>query len=167
MSLSYYLNILWILIYCAVIGTAIGLQIFNGEEPCPLCYIQRAAMLLVSLTALMNLHFGIREVHLGLAIIGSLFGGAVALRQIALHACPGSPTFGVPFWGLSLYTWSFLTFASSLLMCAILLLLYKPIQSEKPAEITSATKGVTLLFLLITAVNVVSSYIDCGFGPCD
>ncbi len=165
MKLSNAINSLWILIYCSIIAAAFGVQIFAHEEPCPLCYLQRIGMILVSTGALLNLHFGLRNSHLALSLLGALFGGSVALRQIAIHACPGSSTFGEPIWGLSLYSWSFLTFIASIFMVILLLLVY---QKEKKGftEIGAGTKFVTLIFLFVVAANVVSALLTCGLGAC-
>ena len=70
-------------------------------------------MLLVCSAAAMNLIYGLRPYHYALAIFAALMGGGAAIRQILLHICPGFPTFGIPFWGLNLYTWSFVTFVCS------------------------------------------------------
>ncbi|MCB1111135.1 MAG: disulfide bond formation protein B [Chlamydiales bacterium] len=159
------LHALWIIVYCVIITVAFGLQIFEHEEPCPLCYLQRIAMLLVCLAAAMNLVFGIRTYHYALVIVASLFGGGTAIRQILLHICPGFTQFGIPFWGLSLYTWSFLTFVGSLTATAIFLALYREDQRQK-IELNLFEQIAIGWFALVVCGNIVSSLIDCGLGAC-
>ena len=102
---------------------AIYIQIFWHESPCPLCLLQRLSLIGVFIGFLMNYWFGISSRHYSIALLSAVFGGAVGLRQIALHLVPGSPPFGDPVFGLHLYTWSFLVHvALVLLICALLFL---------------------------------------------
>lgn len=163
----YFLNALWIIIYCVIITGAFGVQLFEGEEPCPLCYLQRAGMISVATAALFNLYFGVRASHYGMALFSSVVGGAIAVRQIALHICPAFPTFGEPFWGLSLYTWSFLTFVASILATALLLMLYRPSQGERPEKVGVLAKLAAGYLFLIIVGNIISALVQCGLGICE
>lgn len=163
----YFLNVLWIIVYCLVITAAFGVQIFEGEKPCPLCYLQRVAMISVSTAALCNLFFGVRPSHYGMALFSSIVGGTIAIRQISLHICPAFPTFGEPFWGISLYTWSFFTFVASILAAALLLMLYRVSQSEKPEKVGFLAKIAAGYLLLIIVGNIISVLIECGLGVCE
>lgn len=162
-----FLNGLWIFIYCAIITAAFGFQIFLGEVPCPLCYLQRVAMISVSTAALFNLYYGVRLSHYGMALFSCIVGGIIAFRQISLHICPAFPKFGIPFFGISLYTWSFLTFVCSVFMVGVLLCLYRPSQSVKPEKMSGFSKLVTGYLILIIIANLLSVYWDCGLGLCE
>ncbi len=164
-ALQRFLNALVILIISGVILAAFGVQIFEGEEPCPLCYLQRAAMIGVAFALALNLKNGIRPQHYGLALLFTLFGGAVALRQISLHVCPQFPKFGLPVLGMSLYTWSFFVFVCSIFAIALLLLLYRKEQKEVPVEKWSLF-AIGLIFF-VTVANVLSTLLQCGFGSCE
>lgn len=156
---------LWIVVYCAIISAAFVMQVTENEEPCPLCYLQRASMLLICTAAAMNILLGIKAFHYGLMILGSLLGSSVAIRQILLHVCPNSPHYGIPFLGLSLYTWSFLTFACSLLATAVLLFFYP--SEEKPAAGINKFQATALVWLLLVIIgNVISTAVDCQLGLC-
>lgn len=159
------INALWILVYCAIITTAFDLQIFEKEVPCPLCYLQRVGMLLVCSAAAMNLICGVRTMHYSLAILGAITGSIVAIRQILLHVCYDFPKFGVPFWGLSLYTWSFLTFACSLILIAVLLAFYKKDQQMR-YKLNYFQKIALGWLVLVIVGNIISVLADCGLGPC-
>lgn len=165
--LVYFLNAVWILVYCLIITGAFGMQIFLGEVPCPLCYLQRVAMISVATAALLNLVHGVQMSHYGMAIFGSLVGGTVAFRQIALHICPAFPKFGIPFWGLSLYTWSFLTFVCSIALVGILLCLYRPSQSVKPGKLDTFGKFVAGYLVIVILGNIFSVLYECGLGICE
>jgi len=158
-------NALWIIIYCAIITIAFNLQVFEGEVPCPLCYLQRVGMLLICSAAAMNLLCGIRPINYSLAIFGALSGSTIAVRQILLHICYDFPKFGVPFWGLSLYTWSFLTFLGSIFVAAILVAIYKK-EQQNTYQLNWFQKIALGWLTLVIIGNIISVLFDCGLGPC-
>src|ERR1700728_1159169 len=123
-DLALVLNAILILILSGILLGAFFVQFYWHEEPCPLCLLQRLGMIGVGIGALLNLKFGIQASHYAVSLLSSLMGGTVALRQISLHVCPGSPQFGIPVLGLSLYTWSFIVFACSVLYISLLMFLY-------------------------------------------
>lgn len=157
-------NALLIYILSGVILSAFGVQIFGHEVPCPLCYLQRVAMLLIALGATLNLCHGANTRYYALILFSSIAGGSVALRQISLHICPGNFPFGMPVLGLSLYTWSFLVFVCSVLFTGLMLLLFKP--EEKKKEFNLFQKGALGLFIFVTTANIFTCFLQCGIGPC-
>jgi len=159
------INALWMVIYCAIITTAFGLQIFKGETPCPLCYVQRIAMLLICTAALFNLIYGIRTYHYTLALLAALIGAAASTRQILLHICPGFPQFGVPFLGLSLYVWSYLTFICSIFLAALLIGFYRR-EQRAPLPLNRFQMLAIFWFTLVIIANIGATLYQCGFGPC-
>ena len=167
MPLKWIRNIhaLWIVVYCAIISAAFLMQILENEEPCPLCYLQRLGMLLICIAATMNLLLGVRVFHYGLMILAALFGGAVAIRQILLHICPTFSTFGIPFLGLSLYTWSFLTFVCSLFATSVLLL-FHPLEEQAPLPLNKFHVGALVGLALVIVGNIFSVGVDCQLGLC-
>lgn len=164
-SLVRNLNALWIVIYSAIITMAFGVQIFEGEQPCPLCYLQRIGMIMVSIAALFNLYYGVKLYHYGLSLLAIMVGISVAIRQILLHICPEFPTYDVNMFGLSLYAWSFLTFVASMLVLSILLLLYRQDES-RPDRLNWFQHLAAWWLLLVAAGNVVSVLLECGLGAC-
>lgn len=160
-----HLNALMVIIISLILFGAFGVQIFAHETPCPLCFLQRLGMLGVACGAALNIRFGIHPAHYGLAMLSSALGGFIALRQIALHVCPGFPTFGVPFFGLSLYTWSFLVFACSVVYIALLMLIFGTKADKKPTLNVWDYSSFVLLFVAAFG-NIIASLIQCGFGPC-
>ncbi len=160
-------NALLAIILAAVLGGALGIQFFKHETPCALCMLQRLGMLGVAAAALMNVKFGPRKIHYGLCLFAAIFGGFVALRQISLHVCPQFPTFGVPFWGLSLYTWSFIVYACSVLYVGLMLMIFDHI--ELPAKHSTPNWWGQLAFalvFLVAVINIFSAIWVCKLGAC-
>lgn len=102
---------------------AVFVQIFYGEQPCPLCLLQRAAFVCVGVSLLMNIRFGNKVSHWAMAIIGASAGIAVSIRQILLHITTPQG-FGSAIFGLHMYTWCFIAFALTIVGSAIMLLIY-------------------------------------------
>lgn len=161
------INALVVFTLCGILLAAFGVQFIEHEQPCPLCMLQRLAMVAVASTCLLNLCFGIHPANYGLALICSLAGGLVALRQISLHVCPGFSTFGTPVFGLSLYTWSFVIFCCCILAVALLLFLYNPrLQQKAPVEFNLLGKSAFFLLFFIAIANIFTTLSQCGLGPC-
>ena len=165
-NLEQHLNALQIIIISLVLFGAFGMQYIFNEAPCPLCLLQRLGMLGVGVGALMNLRYGIQRKHYGISMLAAFFGGFVALRQILLHVCPGAPKFGMPFLGLSLYTWSFLIFVCSILLVAILMIVFKEKAPVKSSKLVGWHKIAFLLLFLAAFTNILEAYGLCGLGAC-
>ena len=106
----------WVLV--AILAAAFGARLWMGEPPCPLCMIQRIALMLAGLGLLRILaraRSGVATCWAaafgqGMTIIAALLGGVAVGRQVLLHILPGDPGFGSPVLGLHLYTWCFIVF---------------------------------------------------------
>src|SRR5688572_2357784 len=106
----------WVLI--AILAAAFAVQLIAGEPPCPLCVVQRIALMMCALGPLYVLlqaragALSCRDVAIGngISIISALVGAAVSTRQVLLHILPGDPGFGNPVLGLHLYTWCLIAF---------------------------------------------------------
>ena len=160
-TLQRVLNLLFVLAICAILLAAFLYQVAKGEEPCPLCFLQRLGMTGIAAALLMNLRFGIKVQHYGLAILSALLGRVVALRQISLHICPELPTLGETVLGFDLYLWSFFIFTCSLFGCAVLLILYGYAkQYDAPAVWGRFEKFAFWLVALITIGNAINAFLD-------
>lgn len=161
------LNALIIITICGILLSAFGVQIFEGERPCPLCLLQRLGMLGVAASLALNLRFGIRPFNYGLGLLSCIFGGFVALRQVSLHVCPQFPKFGIPVLGMSLYTWSFTVFVCSVFAIALLLMFYNRNDEEKSQPLSNLDKFAIGFLILITVANVITTFLQCGLGVCE
>lgn len=166
---------LWILGYTLVLGLALLLQFVLGELPCPLCMLQRYAMILTTLAAL----WLVRQAQsgtitaagymqgLGLGTLAAVLGAAVAARQVMLHILPGDQGYGAPVLGLHLYSWAFVTFCVVILFSALLAVIAPVALPEAPKTGTAGARvsGVLqLAFLAVVAVNAVMIVFLEGFA---
>ncbi len=106
-----------------ILASAVYVQIFMDEAPCPLCLLQRAAFVSMAIGLFMNLRYGVHTSNWAIVILSASAGTAVSARQILLHIT--SPHgFGAAFLGLHMYTWAFIGFAIAVVGSAFNLLVY-------------------------------------------
>lgn len=167
-ELSRLLNALGLLAIGAVLTMAFIDQVWFGELPCPLCILQRAGLIAAGCGIVLNIVFGPKPSHYGLAIIGAVASAAISLRQILLHIVPGTGFYGPAVWGLHLYTWAFLFAVAIVLGCGIMLLGDRQFSQVQTAS--GRMKGLSftalLLFLVLTLANIFSTVALCGTGLC-
>lgn len=166
-TLQRILNLLFIYVLCAILLAAYCYQVLKGEKPCFLCFFQRLGMTGIAIALLMNLRFGIKVHHYGLAILSALLGRIVALRHISLHIYPQIPSFGKAVLGFDLYLWSFFIFTTSIFACAILLIIYGYSKHHEQTPTWGLFgKLAFILIALITIGNVINALFDCGLTFC-
>jgi disulfide bond formation protein DsbB len=120
-----------ILAVCGVLLGAFVVQFAEGEFPCPLCSLQRMAMLLCALgpafIILRTRRGGPTPADFatgyGLSLLAAVAGAAISGRQVLLHVVPPDPGYGGAVFGLHLYTWAFVVFATVLVVSGVNLVL--------------------------------------------
>jgi len=161
------LNLLFIFVLCGVLLGGYLYQFIESLEPCPLCFLQRLGMIGIAVALMMNLRFGIKAQHYGLAILSTLLGYMVSLRQISLHACSDfPPPFLKAVFGLDLYVWGFIVFTCSVFACAVLLILYGCSKRQESLSWGLMEKCAFWLLLLVAFGNLINTLIDCGLTSC-
>ncbi|OBU16752.1 hypothetical protein AYY19_14960 [Photobacterium aquimaris] len=160
------LNALGLLGITFVLLMASVLQVVLNELPCPLCLLQRLGFMLVMFGFMLNVVYGPQQRHYGILIIGALFGAATALRQVSLHVIPGTPGFGSPVFGIHYYTWAFILFSLTIVGVAVLQLLWNKNWNNNDYKMNRFGKFVCLLAIFAVAVNVISTFIECGPYQC-
>jgi disulfide bond formation protein DsbB len=172
-QLARMVNVLALFALIGVLAGSLHLQFGIGEQPCPLCLVQRSAMIGLAIGPLMNLLWGMRPAHYALSILAAMVGGAASTRQILLHiAPPGDPGYGPAIGGLHLYTWAFITFAVAIVGCAAMLLWDAPFRvgdrgvrhQSRLLRIAALTAIIWVTMdLLVIAISVLP---ECGLGMC-
>ncbi len=165
----YNLNSLCALILCGVLSGAFVFQYGLGENPCPLCLLQRMGMLGVILGLSLNTFFGFDPRHFSFVILAALVGGGFSTRQVLLHIAPkpGEPLgYGSPFLGMHLYTWGVLIFFACIVGAASFLFVIRTIPQEQDRSPSSFEKFVFGFAALLCTVNVIGTVAMCQFGPC-
>ncbi len=172
-TISRLLNILALLALLGVLAGSLHLQFGVGEQPCPLCLVQRSGMFGLAIGPAMNLWWGIRARHYALSILAACAGSAGSIRQVLLHIyTPSDPGYGPAFAGYHLYTWALITFIIAIVGCAVLLLWETPLlahdrgirdASPRMRILAFTTVFWTFIDLLIVAISVIP---ECQAGMC-
>ncbi|MFW2391291.1 MAG: disulfide bond formation protein B [Alphaproteobacteria bacterium] len=167
-DLSKLLNAIGLLAISTVLALALVDQLWFGDLPCPLCILQRAGFFAAGFGIALNLIFGPKPSHYGVAIVGAIAGGSISLRQIVLHIIPGTGHYGNDVFGLHLYTWAFIAFAAIILGCAIMLLDDRQFSRAEPMSVRLKVLPLSalLLFLTLAIANIASTVALCGAGLC-
>jgi len=159
----------WVLVLILV--AAFGAQFIAGEPPCPLCVMQRIALMMCALGPLYMLRqardraLTARDVGIGsgIAIIAALLGATTSTRQVLLHILPGDPGFGTPFLGLHLYTWCLIAFISQIAASGLMLIGSAWLKEEERVawRVASVTARA---FVVIVVANLLSVIAEAGFN---
>ncbi len=156
----------WVLV--GILVAAFAVQLWWGEPPCPLCVMQRIALMLI---ALGPLHILLRAnaagltsraaaLGQGMAIFAAALGAVAAGRQILLHILPSDPGFGSPVFGLHLYTWCFITFSGQIAASSVLLITIAWLDDDKARSATTMVTATA--FALVVGANLISVVAEAG-----
>jgi len=161
---------LQVLVLCGVLLAAFAVQVFGAEMPCPLCVLQRLAMMLCALGGAYVIRAA-REGQLdggeyttghGMSLLGAVLGAMISGRQVLLHALPGDPGYGGAVLGLHLYTWAFVVFGCVVASSAICLVFAEP-WTRSPARVGRVSRAVLALLGAVIVLNAVSIFFQAGF----
>lgn len=170
--LSYVTSHLTVLVVTCVLLGAFGVQFIEGEFPCPLCILQRMAMILAVLGPAWMIAIGHRRgtiepavftTAFGMTVLGALLGSAISIRQILLHIAPGDPGYGSPVLGLHLYTWALLVFVALLLVAGIHLIFIREDVPIVPRRPSALSRLILWLFVLVVLANAIAVFFQAGF----
>ena len=166
-ALAVTLNALGLYAVAFVLLAAFAAQLILYELPCPLCLLQRVQFALLAVGPILNIRFGPRPSHYAISLLAAAAGAAVSTRQILLHITPGDPGYGSALLGLHYYSWAFIGFAVAIVLIAVTLLFDRQFRLvEAPVPISGFARTAVWLVIGLTALNVASTLLECGFGPC-
>jgi disulfide bond formation protein DsbB len=167
-SFAITINALGLYGIAAILAAAFVAQVLLHELPCPLCLLQRVMFAMLAIGPILNIRHGPRPSHYAMSLLAAIAGAAVATRQILLHIMPGDPGYGTALWGFHYYTWAAIGFGVAIVLIAAVLLCDSQFKTaDKPPPAAGAfAQGAIWLVIALTAANVVSTLIECGFGAC-
>ncbi|MGJ3502251.1 disulfide bond formation protein B [Piscirickettsia salmonis] len=145
-------------------------QLTRNELPCPLCLLQRLCFIGLGSVALLNIIYGPRPSHYGLMLLTTLLGFSISVRQILLHIQPRDLGYGHPVFGIHFYTWGAILFFLVAIFIGIGLLLEhietNDINKNTARQLTIAGKIISIVFLILIILNLVSVLFECGLSQC-
>jgi disulfide bond formation protein DsbB len=163
------LNALGLYALALVLAAAFAAQLLLGELPCPLCLLQRLQFTLLAIGPILNVRYGPRPSHYALSLSAAIVGAAFSTRQILLHILPGDAGYGTALLGYHYYSLALIGFVAAIVLLAAILLFDRQFTADNIAPAVApgafATAAVWLVIGL-TALNVVSTLLECGFSAC-
>ncbi len=168
-SLAITLNALGLYGLAAVLAAAFAAQLLLNELPCPLCLLQRIMFAMLAIGPILNIRHGPRPSHYAVSLLAACAGAVFAARQILLHIMPGDPGYGSALMGLHYYTWALIGFGVAIVLIAGILLFddqFKPDGAPVSPSAGAFARMAVWLVIVLTAANVVSTLLECGFGAC-
>jgi len=166
-SLASILNALGLCAIALVLAVAFAAQLLLDELPCPLCLLQRIQFAMLAVGPILNVRFGPRPSHYAVSLFAAIAGAAFAVRQVLLHIIPGDPGYGSALLGYHYYSWAFIGFAVAILALAAMLLFDGQFRDDGKQQPAGAfARAAVWLMIALTALNVVSTLLECGFGAC-
>jgi disulfide bond formation protein DsbB len=163
------LNVIGLYAIALVLIVAFAAQLLLHELPCPLCLLQRIQFAVLAIGPIMNVRWGPRPSHYALSLLAAAAGLVFSTRQVLLHILPGDPGYGTALLGYHYYTLALMAFAAAIVLIAIMLLFDRQFEPEGAPKFDApdlfATSAVWLVMAL-TALNVASTLLECGFGAC-
>lgn len=173
-GLLYFYMLSMMVVIAAILTTAMTLQYVNGELPCPLCLLQRAAMFGVCFGIMQQFRHGYSYRNTGISLIFSLLLLVISVRQTLLdiYPRPGHEYIGSAVFGMHMPVWSVLIATCLILALAIQLLVWGGDTKWRENSIVQFPILKTLATILsiyvivIGTINFLSVGVQCKFNEC-
>jgi disulfide bond formation protein DsbB len=162
------LNALSLYALALVLAAAFGAQLVLHELPCPLCLLQRIQFAVLAIGPILNIRWGPLPSHYALSLLAAAAGAAFSTRQILLHIKPGDAGYGIALFGYHYYSLALIGFAAAIVLLAAMLLFDRQFEAKAVIPQAAGAFATIAVWLVIglTALNVVSTLLECGFGAC-
>jgi disulfide bond formation protein DsbB len=173
-ALNYVYLLAMMLVIAAILSAAMFMQYARGELPCPLCLLQRVALFGVCFGIMQNFRHGFSYQNTGISLLFAILLLVVSVRQTLLDITPrpGHEYIGSAVFGLHMPVWSVLIAAAILIAYALKLAILggdEYLETADPKSFPVIDRLATLIGLYVLAIcliNLVSVFLQCGFGEC-
>lgn len=173
-SLHYAYMLCMLAVLAAILTAAMVFQYGYGELPCPLCLLQRLAMLGVCFGIILQFRSGFSYQNVGISLLFTVFLLIVSVRQTLLdiYPRPGHEYIGTAIFGIHMPVWSVLIATALFFGFALQFILFgntvdqhkQPVAKFPTLKIVAA--ALSLYVVAIGVINFGSVGVQCGFGQC-
>lgn len=159
-------------VIAGVLSAAMIMQYAYGELPCPLCLLQRVALLGVCFGLIQNFRTGFSDRNVGFCLLFSVFLLIVSIRQTLLdiYPRPGHAYIGNAVLGLHMPVWSILIATALITAFAIKLCVIGTEDGARPPSPASPlgriATAVSLYVIALALANFGSVVVQCGLKQC-
>jgi disulfide bond formation protein DsbB len=173
-GLNYLYLVAVMIVIAGILTTAMTLQYAYGELPCPLCLLQRVALLGVCLGIMLNFRSGFSYQNTGFSLLFTIFLLIVSVRQslLDIYPRPGHEYIGSAVLGIHMPVWSIIIALALLIAYALKLAVLGGDEHLREDDIRSfpvidrLASLLSVYVILLCLINLVSVVIQCGFGQC-
>ena len=171
---NYTYLLLMMFVIAGILTTAMSLQYANGELPCPLCLLERVAMLGVCFGILLNFRRGFSYQNTGFSLLFAIVLLVVSVRQslLDIYPRPGHQYIGSAIFGIHMPVWSIIIALTLLTSYAVKLAILGDDEYLREADVSEfpAIRRIADILsayvIAICLINLVSVVLQCGFGEC-
>ena len=172
--LNYTYLLLVMFVIAAILTAAMTLQYVNGELPCPLCLLERVAMLGVCFGIMLNFRRGFSYQNTGFSLLFAIVLLVISVRQslLDIYPRPGHEYIGSAIFGIHMPVWSIIIALALLIAYAIKLAILGGDEYLREADVSEfpAIRRIadilSIYVIAICLINLVSVVLQCGFGEC-
>jgi disulfide bond formation protein DsbB len=172
--LNYAFLLMVMAVVVAILVAAMAIQFLKGELPCPLCLLQRVALLGVCFGIVLNMRRGFTYRNNGISLVSALFLLIVAARQTLLdiYPRPGHEYIGSAVFGIHMPVWSVVVALALLSAFAVEMAVLGREASldrvgiERFPRLKRVAGGLCAVVVAIAVINLVSAFVQCGLGEC-
>jgi disulfide bond formation protein DsbB len=172
--LNYTYLLLVMFVIAGILTAAMTLQYVNGELPCPLCLLERVAMLGVCFGIMLNFRCGFSYQNTGFSLLFAIVLLVVSVRQslLDIYPRPGHEYIGSAILGIHMPVWSIIIALTLLTAYAIKLATLGDDEYLRKADVSEFTAirriadVLSIYVIAICLINLVSVVLQCGFGEC-
>jgi disulfide bond formation protein DsbB len=172
--LNYTYLLLVMFVIAGILTAAMTLQYVNGELPCPLCLLERAAMLGVCFGIMLNFRRGFSYQNTGFSLLFAIVLLVISVRQslLDIYPRPGHEYIGSAIFGIHMPVWSIIIALALLTAYAIKLAILGGDEYLREADVSEfpairRIAGILSIYVIaIGLINLVSVVLQCGLGEC-
>lgn len=157
------INALMLFLVCVGLVFSLAWQGMAADYACPLCTLQRMALVLAGVGLLLNVRLGPSPLHYAMTTASALAGIAISCWLALLPAESNARLLA----GLRLHSWTFLLFGA-LAAFALLMQTLDRRWGDNAIKRTASLLGtvVMALFLLAALASAAGTVMDCGASTC-
>jgi len=172
--LNYTYLLLVMFVIAGILTAAMTLQYVNGELPCPLCLLERVAMLGVCFGIMLNFRRGFSYQNTGFSLLFAIVLLVISVRQslLDIYPRPGHEYIGSAIFGIHMPVWSIIIALALLIAYAIKLAILGGDEYLREADVSEfpairrIADALSIYVIAICLINLVSVVLQCGFGEC-
>ncbi|WP_245595530.1 disulfide bond formation protein B [Ferrimonas kyonanensis] len=139
------------------------------DNPCAFCWEERTAMVLVALTAIYIVRYGLKPKYIAALVFLGIYGAYMASVHTGFNfASDIGQGFSVKIMGAHTYSWALFVFLVVLVVVAALLMFLGnkfPEHSPRSSKNDGLVKAASYVFLFVIAGNIVQAFTQTGPAP--